>query len=43
MAGTGRFFDTPTVLLPETAQSYEAGLKGALVDGRLTVSVRESA
>jgi outer membrane receptor protein involved in Fe transport len=27
---------TPTVLLPETAQSYEAGLKGALDGGRLT-------
>ncbi|MHB8680250.1 MAG: TonB-dependent receptor, partial [Rudaea sp.] len=25
----------PAVLLPETAQSYEAGLKGALLDGRL--------
>lgn len=25
----------PAVLLPETAQSYEAGIKGALVDGRL--------
>jgi len=27
---------TPTVLLPETAQSYEAGLKGALAGGKLT-------
>lgn len=27
---------TPDVLLPETAQSYEAGLKAALDDGRLT-------
>jgi iron complex outermembrane recepter protein len=27
---------TPDLLSPETAQSYEAGLKGALVDGRLT-------
>ena len=27
---------TPTVLLPETAQSYEAGLKGAVAGGRLT-------
>ncbi len=27
---------TPTVLLPETAQSYEAGLKGALNAGRFT-------
>jgi iron complex outermembrane recepter protein len=27
---------TPDVLLPETAQSFEAGLKGALADGRLT-------
>ncbi|MGD0189669.1 MAG: TonB-dependent receptor [Rhizomicrobium sp.] len=26
----------PTVLLPETAQSYEAGVKGALADARLT-------
>lgn len=26
----------PAVLLPETAQSYEAGLKGAMLDGRLT-------
>jgi outer membrane receptor protein involved in Fe transport len=26
----------PTVLLPETAQSYEAGIKGALADSRLT-------
>ena len=26
----------PAVLLPETAQSYEAGLKGAAIDGRLT-------
>jgi outer membrane receptor protein involved in Fe transport len=26
----------PAVLLPETAKSYEAGLKGANVDGRLT-------
>ena len=25
----------PAVLLPESAQSYEAGLKGALLDGRL--------
>ena len=28
---------TPDVLLPETALSYEAGLKGAADDGRLTV------
>jgi len=27
---------TPTLLSPETAQSYEAGLKGAADDGRLT-------
>lgn len=27
---------TPDLLSPETAQSYEAGLKGAAVDGRLT-------
>jgi iron complex outermembrane recepter protein len=27
---------TPTLLSPETAQSYEAGLKGAAQDGRLT-------
>jgi hypothetical protein len=27
---------TPDLLSPETAQSYEAGLKGALVDGRFT-------
>jgi outer membrane receptor protein involved in Fe transport len=27
---------TPNLLSPETAQSYEAGLKGAAVDGRLT-------
>ena len=27
---------TPGVLLPETAQSYEGGLKGAIDDGRLT-------
>ncbi len=27
---------TPTILLPETAKSYEAGLKGAVADGRLT-------
>ena len=27
---------TPAVLLPETAQSYEAGLKGALAGGRLS-------
>lgn len=27
---------TPDLLNPETAQSYEAGLKGAAVDGRLT-------
>ena len=27
---------TPTILQPETAQSYEAGFKGALADGRLT-------
>jgi iron complex outermembrane recepter protein len=27
---------TPDLLSPETAQSYEAGLKGALADGRLT-------
>jgi iron complex outermembrane receptor protein len=26
----------PTVLLPETAQSYEAGIKGALANGALT-------
>ncbi len=26
----------PAVLLPETAQSYEAGLKGAMLGGRLT-------
>jgi iron complex outermembrane receptor protein len=26
----------PAVLLPETAKSYEAGIKGALIDGRLT-------
>jgi iron complex outermembrane receptor protein len=26
----------PAVLLPETAKSYEAGLKGAAIDGRLT-------
>ncbi len=26
----------PAVLLPETAKSYEAGLKGAVLDGRLT-------
>ncbi|HTD27788.1 MAG TPA: TonB-dependent receptor, partial [Xanthomonadaceae bacterium] len=26
----------PAVLLPETAQSYEAGLKGAAIEGRLT-------
>ncbi|HEV2607875.1 MAG TPA: TonB-dependent receptor, partial [Xanthomonadaceae bacterium] len=26
----------PDVLLPETAQSYEAGLKGTAIDGRLT-------
>lgn len=30
---------TPTVLLPETAQSYEAGLKGALANGQLTYQV----
>ena len=28
---------TPDVLLPETAQSYEAGLKGAFAHGRLTL------
>ena len=28
---------TPDVLLPETAQSYEAGLKSALDDGRLSL------
>jgi len=28
---------TPDVLLPETAQSYEAGLKAALDDGRLSL------
>jgi iron complex outermembrane recepter protein len=27
---------TPDLLSPETAQSYEAGVKGALADGRLT-------
>ena len=27
---------TPNVLNPETAQSYEAGIKGALADGRLS-------
>jgi iron complex outermembrane receptor protein len=27
---------TPDLLSPETAQSYEAGLKGAIADGRLT-------
>jgi iron complex outermembrane recepter protein len=27
---------TPDLLSPETAQSYEAGVKGALVDGRLS-------
>jgi iron complex outermembrane recepter protein len=27
---------TPDLLSPETAQSYEAGLKGAVADGRLT-------
>jgi iron complex outermembrane receptor protein len=27
---------TPALLIPETAQSYEAGLKGAADDGRLT-------
>jgi iron complex outermembrane receptor protein len=26
----------PAVLLPETAKSYEAGIKGAAIDGRLT-------
>jgi iron complex outermembrane receptor protein len=30
---------TPAVLPPETAQSYEAGLKGALAEGRLTYQV----
>jgi iron complex outermembrane receptor protein len=29
----------PTVLLPETAQSYEAGIKGALAGSRLTYDV----
>ncbi len=28
---------TPDILLPETAQSYEVGLKGAVDDGRLTL------
>lgn len=31
--------NTPTILLPETAQSYEAGLKGRSGDSRLTYQI----